>query len=449
MTMRRWAARLGRAFTLIELLVVIAIIAILAAMLLPALAAAREKARRSACSNNLNQMAKALVSYTSDYNGYYPNKPAYGVSSTHKNYTSGAPGSYVNYRDRGRYEDPLTGDVVESNAVAETFYHGSINYQVYSGPRHDMAIAFGQNTNTAHAATSGYRGTDYLQAAPWGLGYLAAEGYVDDLKTYYCPSWDIPANRMSLSSGLYDCYYNVGMPMGSVNVLNAVKALGGFTSKYLLRGNYRVAMDTRSVGAAYLGGRTFLTSGMDSSYGYRNFDVSSPSGWDDAKPGTELPVHWTRPFIKTTVGCPSFKTDKHLGGRALVADSFFRSCKDNGRVGASLPAGSPLRPGFAMYHHGDGYNVLYGDGSSRWYGDTEGVIAWFLQAPATNGAALPQTAGYEPFNNSGASFGTPAQTTMDASHLNKNGSTSASGRQTIYHLFDTLADIDINTTPLP
>ena len=67
------------AFTLIELLVVIAIIAILAAVLFPVFAKAREKARTTACNNNLRQQGLAFMQYTEDWDGTTPNAPAIHV----------------------------------------------------------------------------------------------------------------------------------------------------------------------------------------------------------------------------------------------------------------------------------------------------------------------------------------------------------------------------------
>src|SRR5687768_8239735 len=80
LTRRSRSGHPARAFTLIEWLGVIAIIAILAALLLPALARAKEKTKATKCFSNGKQIGLALMMYTDDNQETLPDPKKYGLN---------------------------------------------------------------------------------------------------------------------------------------------------------------------------------------------------------------------------------------------------------------------------------------------------------------------------------------------------------------------------------
>ena len=107
------------AFTLIELLVVIAIIAILAALLLPALAAAKERAQRTACLNNFKQLALALNMYINDNQEYLP-WPNWGDNG------GGYPVTGWLYGGQGGCNSPTNLNSVSATANAQNWDVGRV-----------------------------------------------------------------------------------------------------------------------------------------------------------------------------------------------------------------------------------------------------------------------------------------------------------------------------------
>jgi prepilin-type N-terminal cleavage/methylation domain-containing protein/prepilin-type processing-associated H-X9-DG protein len=332
-----------RAFSLVELLVAIAIIGALVALLLPAVQSAREAARRTQCASNLRQIGIGLQNYH-DARKVFP--PAY-VGSTRQNGSAFG----VTYPDgNGNGPSGFAWGALLLPFVEEANLFGQINFRAPCwAPENAFAAQTKVSVYLCPSASGGNDGfsVDRYVGDPWGpeLIPVGSNPYRPPVRLAHC--------HYVTSAG---CHQPWGREIVFDNFdLPELVTSGGAAVETLIEGAF-----------------------------YRNSRLSAKSFADGLSCTVFIGEHSSVLSDKTWVGvppfgvtCPKFPfaSDCNSGG-ALVGAHSGPDAHDRPQVIIHAP-NNPVGHTDQMWsEHGDGCNVLFGDGSLRFIQEQIDLYLW-------------------------------------------------------------------------
>ena len=262
-------------FTLVELLVVIAIIGILIALLLPAVQAAREAARRSQCTNNLKQLGLALHNYHDTFNQFPPAGLDYGWAS--------AAGTYEQPNKTIKNHSGLTLllPYIEQQAVYDQFDFNQASCH-YIRPGTTTKPLAGDAVTSGNAALVGTRLNAFLCPSDSGdvlastsTAYSPVGGSTyRGMKTNYDFSVD-NANRAT-----FDLWGHTGLSIrfmfGENSNCNFAAILDGTSNTVAMSETLRTVADGHCPAWGYRG---WVMTGIDLGYGVNVTSIPASYTW--------------------------------------------------------------------------------------------------------------------------------------------------------------------------